>query len=97
MRNTPGRNYPFLLLQYNDRITSLTASKEIDEDYTRWKNMEGIRRMARNSLTRRRLAGMERGGRILKELVEVDKGVWTRKMLTRRRRRGRIWIPLWKE
>ena len=79
----------------------MTASKEIDEDYTRWKNMEGIRRMARSRLTRRRLTGRERGGRIWKELVEVDKGVWTRKMLTkrkltRRRRRGRIWIPLWK-
>ena len=72
MRNTPGRNYPFLLLQYNDRIASLTASKEIGEDYTKWKNMGGIRRMARRRLTRRRLTGRKRGGRILKELVEVD-------------------------
>ena len=49
------RYYPFLLLQYNDRITPLIASKEI---YTRWKNMEGIRR-----LTKRRLTGSKRGGR----------------------------------
>ena len=65
------------MLQYNDRITSLTASKEIGEDYTRWKNMEGIRRMARSRLTRRRLTGRKRGGRILKELVEVYKEVLT--------------------
>ena len=39
--------------------------------------MEGIRRMARSRLTRRRLTGRERGGRIWKELVEVDKGVLT--------------------
>ena len=80
------------MLQYNDRITPLIASKEI---YTRWKNMEGIRRMARSMLTR-----SKRGGRIWKEWVEIDKGVLTRRMLTRRkltrrRRRGRI--PLWKE
>ena len=84
------------MLQYNDRITPLTASKEIGEDYERWKNMEGIRRMARSMLTR-----SKRGGRIWKEWVEIDKGVLTRRMLTRRkltrrRRRGRIWIPLWK-
>ena len=83
------------MLQYNDRITPLTASKEIGEDYTRWKNMEGIRRMARGMLTT-----SKRGGRIWEEWVEIDKGVLTRRMLTRRkltrrRRRGRI--PLWKE
>ena len=83
------------MLQYNDRMTTLAASKEIGEDYARWKNMEGIRRMARGMLTR-----SKRGGRIWKEWVEIDKGVLTRRMLTRRkltrrRRRGRI--PLWKE